>query len=100
MERQELIKKIEELPPDRLAEVEDFVESLVRRDEDLNHSGLHQALSDYAIRRAGTDADLDEELEAVAGEKAIEEIALSHAIDEGLSSRPATRDEVMEILST
>jgi hypothetical protein len=59
MERQELIKKIEQLPPDRLAEVENFVESLARRDNDLKQSGLHQALSDYAIKHAGTTADVD-----------------------------------------
>ena len=64
MERQELIKKIEELPPDRLAEVEDFVESLTNRDNDLNRGDLHQALSDYARQNAGTAADLDVDLEA------------------------------------
>lgn len=73
MERQELIKKIEELPPDRLAEVEIFVDSLVRRDEDLNQRDLHQALSDYAIRHAGTDADLDVDLEAVSVEHLLPE---------------------------
>jgi len=64
MERQELIRKIEGLPPDRLAEVEDFVESLTHRYGDLNPGGLHQALSDYASKHAGTVADLDVELEA------------------------------------
>ncbi len=68
MERQELIKKIEELPPDRLAEVEDFVESLTRRDNDLNRGDLHQALSDYALQHAGTEADLDLALEVVSVE--------------------------------
>jgi len=63
MERRELIKKIEELLPDRLAEVEDFVESLTRRG-DRNHSSLHQALSDYATRHARTEIDLDKALEA------------------------------------
>lgn len=73
MERQELIKKIEELPPDRLAEVEDFIKSLVRRDEDFNRGALHQALSDYAIRHAGTDADLDADLEAASVEHLLPE---------------------------
>lgn len=73
MERQELIKKIEELPPDRLAEVEDFVESLARRDGDLNRSSIHQALSDYVIHHAGTEADLDEALETAAVEHLLQE---------------------------
>src|SRR5258705_11419664 len=65
MEQQELIEKIKRLPQDRVAEVEEFVDSLVRRDEhSLNRLNLHQALADYAIQHAGTDADLDSELEA------------------------------------
>lgn len=68
MERQELIKKIEELPPDRLAEVENFVESIMHRDRNLFRGNLHQALSEYATQRAGTDADLDEDLEAASVE--------------------------------
>jgi hypothetical protein len=100
MERHELIKKIEERPQDRLAEVGDFVESVSSRDEEINPSGLHQALSDYAIRHAGSGADLDEEMEAVSVEEAIEELALSRAIEEGLSTPTAKRDDVMAILNT
>ena len=73
MERQELIRKIEELPPERLAEVEDFVESLARRGDDLNRGDLHQALSDYAIQHAGTEADLDVDLEAASVEHLVQE---------------------------
>ena len=73
MERQELIKKIEELPPDRLAEVEVFVEALTRRDNDPNRGDLHQALSDYAIQHAGTEADLDVALEAASIEHLLQE---------------------------
>ena len=76
MERQELIKKIEELPPDRLAEVENFVESLTRRDHDSDQKTLHQALTDYAIKHAGTDVDLDPDLEAAAVEHLLEEDSL------------------------
>ena len=72
MERQELIKKIEELPPDRLAEVESFIESLARRDRDAQKS-RHQAIGDYAIQHAGTTADLDSELEAAAVEHLFQE---------------------------
>ena len=33
-------------------------------------------------------------------EEAIEEIALTHAIDEGLASKPATREEIFHILES
>jgi len=73
MERQELIKKIEELPPDRLAEVEDFVQSLTRRENHVNRTNLYQALSDYALQHAGTEADLDVDLEAASVEHLVQE---------------------------
>lgn len=64
MEQQKLIEKIKRLPQEKVAEVEDFVDSLARRDQSLNQTKLHQALADYAIQHAGTDADLDPALEA------------------------------------
>ena len=64
MEQQELIEKIKRLPQDRVAEVEDFVESLERCERSLNRLDLHQALSNYAIQHAGTVVDLDSDLEA------------------------------------
>jgi hypothetical protein len=66
MEQQELIEKIKRLPQDSVAEVEDFVDSLARREGTLDRTSLHQALSNYAIQHAGTDADLDSDLEATA----------------------------------
>jgi len=66
MEQQELIEKIKQLPQDSVAEVEDFVDSLARRDGILDRKSLHLALTNYAIQHAGTDADLDSELEAAA----------------------------------
>ena len=66
MEQQELIEKIKRLPQDRVAEVENFVDSLARGEHGLNRINLHQALSDYAIQHAGTDADFDPDLEAAA----------------------------------
>ena len=66
MEQQELIEKIKRLPQDRVAEVENFVDSLARREHSRNRINLHQALSDYAIQHAGTDADFDPDLEAAA----------------------------------
>lgn len=66
MEQQELIEKIKRLPQDRVAEVEDFVDSLARRERSLNQISLNQALTNYAIQHAGTNADLDPDLEAAA----------------------------------
>ncbi len=66
MEQHELIEKIKRLPQDSVAEVEDFVDSLARRENSLNRANLHQALTNYAIQHAGTDSDLDSDLEAAA----------------------------------
>lgn len=66
MEQQELIEKIKRLPQDSVAEVEDSVDSLARREGILDRKSLHQSLANYAIQHAGTDADLDPYLEAAA----------------------------------
>ena len=68
MEQEELIEKIKRLPQDSVAEVEDFVDSLVRREGSLNRMSLHQALTNYAIQHAGTDADIDPDLEVTASD--------------------------------
>jgi hypothetical protein len=68
MEQQELIEKIKRLPQDSIAEVEEFVDSLARRENSLNRINLHQALTNYAIQHAGTDADLDSKLENAASD--------------------------------
>jgi len=65
MEQQELIEKIKRLPHDRVAEVENFVDSLARR-EQSSRLNLHEALTDYAIQHAGTAADIDPDLAATA----------------------------------
>jgi hypothetical protein len=66
MEQQELIEKIKRLPQDRVAEVENFVDSLARREQSGNRISLHQSITDYAIQYAGTAADIDPDLEATA----------------------------------
>lgn len=66
MEQQELIEKIKRLPQESLAEVENFVDSLTRRESLLDRKNLHEALRDYANKHAGTDADLDPTIEAAA----------------------------------
>ena len=66
MQRHELIKKIEQLPPDRLAEVEHFVELLEHVDSDKHVRD--RELADFIAHYAGTELDLDHELEAAATE--------------------------------
>src|SRR6266516_263579 len=86
MEPQELIEKIKRLPQDRVAEVESFVDSLARRENSSNRENLHQALTDYAIQHAGTDADLDPELEAAATDHLLEQ-ATEHKTGRSLLGR-------------
>jgi hypothetical protein len=73
MEQHELIEKIKRLPQDRVAEVESFVDSLARRDNSGNRENLHQALTDYAIQHAGTDADIDPDLESAASDHLLQQ---------------------------
>ena len=73
MEQQELIEKIKNLPQDKVAEVVDFVDSLERRERSLNRVSLHQSITTYAIQHAGTDADLDTELEVAASDHLLTE---------------------------
>ena len=68
MEQQELIEKIKRLPQDRIDDVAAFVDSL-SREPGPDRETLHQALNDYAIQHAGTNADLDPDLEAAAVEQ-------------------------------
>ena len=68
MEQQDLIEKIKKLPPDRVAEVEDFVDSLTQPEPNRNRTSLHQALTNYATQHAGTNADVDPDLEAAAND--------------------------------
>ncbi len=68
MEQQELIEKIKRLPPDRVAEVEEFID-LLTREPGLDRTALHQAISEYAMQQLGTEADLDPDLEAAATEQ-------------------------------
>jgi hypothetical protein len=72
-EQQELIDKIKRLPQDRVAEVEDFVDSLARREHISNRENLHQALTDYATQHAGTEADIDPDLEAAASDHLLQQ---------------------------
>jgi len=73
MAQEDLIEKINRLPPDSVAEVEEFVDALARREHSLNRTSLYQALATYAIEHAGTDADLDPPLEAAANDHLLQQ---------------------------
>ena len=101
MERQELIKKIEQLPPDRLVEVEKFVDSIAGAEADRD--SIHQALTEYAMKHSGADVRSMEEYRASVREiveEVLEEAALARAIDEGRESTPVTREEIFHILDS
>lgn len=62
MSDQNLIEKIQSLPPERVAEVEDFVDFLKLRDADRRLTGAAAKLSEEAFRRVWDnpdDADYD-----------------------------------------
>jgi hypothetical protein len=61
MEQSDLIEKIKSLPEEIAVEVQEYEDS----------TSLHQALTEYAIQNAGTDADHDPDLEAAAIEHLI-----------------------------
>lgn len=63
MQAESLIEKIKRLPPERIAEVEDFVDFLAQRS---TTAVRHDAIAAYAAEYGGTAADLDPELEAAA----------------------------------
>jgi hypothetical protein len=53
----DLIKKIRSLPPDRLAEVEDFVDFLSQRNDDRALSRAATELSENAFRKVWDNSD-------------------------------------------
>jgi hypothetical protein len=73
MEQTELIEMIKRLPQDPIADVAAFVDSL-SREPGPDRATLHQALSDYAIAHAGTNADLDPDLEAASIEHLLKSV--------------------------
>lgn len=70
MQEQTLIEKIRRLPPERIAEIEDFVDFLAQRagDNRMSQNARDEAIAAYAAEYAGTGADLDPVLEAAAFE--------------------------------
>jgi len=63
MQTQVLIEKINNLPTDKLYEVEDFVDFLQEKLKRQAKESRFQAISEYAEKHAGSETDLDEELE-------------------------------------
>lgn len=61
--QENLVEKIKSLPPDKIADVEHFVESLLS--ESKRSKARADAIATYAAEHAGRDADLDEELEQI-----------------------------------
>lgn len=63
MQTESLIEKIRSLPPERINEVEDFVDFIAQR----NAAAVrHAEIAAYAAEHAGSETDLDPELEAAA----------------------------------
>ncbi|HEV7377791.1 MAG TPA: hypothetical protein VGN95_23955 [Pyrinomonadaceae bacterium] len=63
MQTESLIEKIKSLPPERIAEVEAFVDFIAQRNI---AAARHAAIAAYAAEYGGSAADLDPELEAAA----------------------------------
>ena len=63
MQTQTLFEKINSLPNEKIYEIEDFVDFLQEKLKRQEKEARFQAISEYAEKHAGTDADLDEELE-------------------------------------
>ena len=64
-----LIEKIQNLPPDKIDQVEHFVDALSGR---RSPNELHEAIAAYAARNVGGPEDLDRDFEAAAIEHWLE----------------------------
>ncbi len=61
MQTETLFEKIKGLPPERINEIEDFVDFIAQRN---TASARYEAIAAYAAEHAGSETDLDPELEA------------------------------------
>ncbi len=68
MQTETLMEKINNLPIEKVCEVEDFVDFLKEKIARENKNDIFQAIAEYTERHAGSDADLDVELERSAVE--------------------------------
>lgn len=68
-QHQSLVEKIKSLPPERVAEVENFVDLLSQREaRSSEKSARHADIAAYAARHGGSEVDFDLVLEAAAVE--------------------------------
>jgi hypothetical protein len=63
MQTETLFEKIKSLPPERIVEIEDFVDFIVQRN---SVASRYESIEAYAAQYGGTAADLDPELEAAS----------------------------------
>ncbi len=63
MQTETLIEKIRNLPPERVNEIEDFIDFILERN---SRSTRHDAITEYAAKHGGGIADFDAELEAAS----------------------------------
>ena len=73
MQSEILIRKIESLPPEAIAEIEDFVDFIALKSQQKSNQQRDDAIAAYAEKHAGGDIDLNEELEAAGIELLLEE---------------------------
>ena len=67
MREERLLEKIKSLPPERVAEVEEFVDSLAQRvNGNPAHDARHDLIAAYAAEHGGSEIDLDPELESAS----------------------------------
>lgn len=72
MQNSGLIEKIQNLPPETVSEVEDFVDFLAEKQRKSTKQKRHEELLAFAEEFAGTELDLDKELEAASAEHLLE----------------------------
>ncbi len=65
-----LIEKIQKLPPEKIVEVERFVEFLTEKQK--SRKERDRLLVEYVERHAGTDTDFDAELESASARYLLE----------------------------
>jgi hypothetical protein len=63
MQTESLFEKIKQLPRERIAEGEDFVDFIAQRNA---AAARHESIAAYAAEYGGSTADLDPEMEAAA----------------------------------
>lgn len=62
MQSETLVRKIESLPPEAIAEIEDFVEFITLKTSRNAKKARYESIAEYAAEHSGSDVDLDEEL--------------------------------------